>query len=139
VGRLSIVVAGLGVAVLAGAWMWFESFYTKAGGLIGYRGPLPNQCLYSTDGICGVAYSAGAMAGAHPYQPWPFWLGVGLLVLAALIDLPIWPVRTESRGSGLYIPPDRIEPVLPGPETVPESYQADAFPEGWRVTGRDRV
>lgn len=128
-----------GIVALVAAVVWFQTFYAKWALFVGFKGPLPIQCLYSGDGMCRIVSGIGALAGENPYQPWTFWFGCSLLAVGAVIEFLYYPYggsRIEPnrpKGGVLMIPgPDAVGDI-PGPERRPESYQEGALPKGWRI------
>lgn len=128
-----MVIGAIGIALIAFACAWWHAFYTQVAHAVGSKGQLPTQCLYSSEGMCGLFGGIGGLLGAHPYHPWVLWLGSGMVAVAVLIDLPIWPQRVQIVNH--YHFHSDVSKMgyadAPGQEKAPEFYQANAYPKGW--------
>jgi MFS family permease len=63
----------IGVALMAIAFVWWLTFYTKVGGLSGAWG-----CLAVTSGPCADAISKAEAGGSFAYHPFVLWIGAAV-------------------------------------------------------------
>ena len=95
-GNLLMVLGGV---VLAGAGIWWFSFYHSVirdvGRAAGTQGDATVfdavNCLYSSGGICGLVAGIASIAGRTPYEPMLFWFGLAGLVLGGVFRVTAKP------------------------------------------------
>lgn len=97
--KLGNLLTVLGAVVLAGACIWWFSFYSsvirEVGRAAGTQGDATVfdalSCLYSSSGICALVSGIATIAGRTPYEPMLFWFGLAGLVLGVLFRVTAKP------------------------------------------------
>jgi hypothetical protein len=103
----------LGLLAMAGAYAWWEHFYTQVARFLGAQGPLPLECLYQTSGPCSLVAAVAAWAGVSPYEPTLFWAGAFAFGAGLIITLMKLESQLTAREKRLARkPPEKIEPHL---------------------------
>ena len=82
-----------GALVLAGAFVWWMSFYSSVMGDVSRVPGAQSEfsvfdaisCLYTSSDFCGLVSGAARMLGRTPYEPKVFWLGLAAFVVGGLI------------------------------------------------------
>jgi len=83
--KLTVILIWVGALIVAGALLWWATFYTQVMGK-GHSLPIDAlRCLYSSSGQCGFIASLARLSGGTPYNPTFFWIGI--IVLGAGIIL----------------------------------------------------
>lgn len=97
--KLGNLLAVLGAVVLAGACVWWFSFYSSflreigsaTGGGAGASVFDAWRCIYSSSGLCSLVSGVATIAGWTPYEPMLFWFGLAGLVLGVVFRLTAKP------------------------------------------------
>ena len=89
--KLGNLLAVIGALLLAGAFLWWFSFYSSVLGDVG-RATGGNasmfdamHCLYGSDGACALVSGISSLAGRTPYEPMLFWFALAALLLGVVI------------------------------------------------------
>lgn len=83
--KLTEILIGIGILVIAVAFIWWATFYTQ---VTGARSSLPMdalRCLYSSGGPCGVIVGIARLSGGTPYNPTLFWVGIIVLGVGLIL------------------------------------------------------
>ena len=97
--RLGNLLMAAGAVVLAGALIWWFTFYSslardlsRATGGQGDASVLDAwTCLYSSSGACALVGGIASLAGRTVYEPMLFWFGLAGLVAGLVIRLAAKP------------------------------------------------
>lgn len=101
--KLGMILMGLGLAVTAGACIWWYTFYSAVvrevmrvpGGNAQLNVFDAKSCLYSSSDFCGLISGAARFLGNTPYEPMLFWAGVAALVIGAIVRLAAKPASAQ--------------------------------------------
>ncbi len=83
--KLTNILIMIGILVIAGALLWWATFYTQ---VMGKGSSLPIDallCLYSSSGHCGFIASLARLSGGTPYNPTLFWIGIIVLGVGIIL------------------------------------------------------
>ena len=84
--RLGKLILAIGCLWSAGSVAYWYSFYENILRMMGGRGGLPTECLFTLKGGCGTIATAARFLGHAPYDPRFLWAGlVAVCVGGALI------------------------------------------------------
>ena len=97
--RLGNTLMAAGAVALAGALIWWFSFYSALARdfsrATGGRGDASIfdawTCLYSSSGACGLVAGIASLAGKTVYEPMVFWVGLAGLIVGLAIRLAAKP------------------------------------------------
>jgi hypothetical protein len=97
--RLGNILMAAGGVVLAGALIWWFTFYSSLARdfsrATGGRGDASIfdawTCLYSSSGTCGLVAGIASFTGKTVYEPMVFWLGLAGLIAGLVIRLAAKP------------------------------------------------
>ncbi len=88
--KLTKILIGVGILVIAGALFWWATFYNQIAGASSSGLPTGAfRCLYSSGGPCAIVVGIARISGVTPYNPTLFWsgiiiFGVGLILKYSL-------------------------------------------------------
>ena len=89
--KLGNLLAVIGALLLAGAFLWWFSFYSSVlrdvGRATGGDASMFDamHCLYGSDGACALVSGISSLAGRTPYEPMLFWFALAALLLGVVI------------------------------------------------------
>jgi hypothetical protein len=84
--RLSKLGCSIGGIAVVISVVWWAKFYGSLASELDAELMSAFSCLYSTDGICGLAQGLAQIGGVTPYTPLLFWIGIVLLVGGATVQ-----------------------------------------------------
>lgn len=113
--RVGEMIFGFGVIIVATAYFWCKAFYKQVADVVGFKGPLPDECLYQLNGPCRAPAAVANFLGGHAYEPLLFWAGAVVTAVGALLVVLGYGTRRPPRW-------DRVAADFPEPEQfVPPS------------------
>lgn len=74
--KLSGILVGLGLLLIAGALIWWMAFYGKVVEKTNSSLSEAIPCIFQYGGECGMVSAIASLVGYTPYSPTPFWAGV---------------------------------------------------------------
>lgn len=75
-----------GALIIAIAFLWWGRYY---GSVSNGHFTSALKCIYSTNGMCGIADYVGGFVTAFPYSPVLFWIGITCLIFGFILGLSI--------------------------------------------------
>jgi hypothetical protein len=84
--KLTVTIRSLGVLLILAALVWWYHFYGALASELNADLYEALPCLTSSSGGCGLASGIASFAGATPYNPQLFWVGVVLFIVGLVMS-----------------------------------------------------